>query len=122
MKKGTKVKSILNKLVATTDFERFVLDSLIEQSLDYSNVKSLLKDNSDPEGGINGITYYEETTNTYDKHIDDIHAIISGYYDEIGGEIAINIDDFGELYLFKNYCVWLAWKIVIKNLIRLLEV
>ena len=64
------------------------------------------------EGGVNGMIYYNETTDLYNEYADDLHAIV-GEWQEQTGMMPISItENLDNGKMFRNAIVWVSAQLV----------
>lgn len=80
-------------------FKEFILDNYTEEE------RYEIAHNG-CEGGINGMIYYNETTDIYNQYCDDLHAIIDEQIEISGSSPDYIIKHLGNAKLFKNAVVW----------------
>lgn len=68
------------------------------------------------EGGVNGMIWYEETTDIYNRFEDELHEFINDYVQDFGTFPEYIIKNFESPQTFRNSVVWFCAEYVAYNL------
>jgi hypothetical protein len=71
-------------------------------------------------GGCNGLIYYEDTHNFYNKYAEEIDELLEELNEESGYNVIDNMKRMGQTDL-RNFLSWLAYEVNAQNIMTELE-
>ena len=72
-------------------------------------------------GVAGGMIYYSETTALYDKHAEELHAVLGDWVSEIGENPEFITEHLGHLASFKNAMVWFVAELYANDILDTLK-
>lgn len=73
------------------------------------------------QGGVSGMIYYEETTDLYFAHSEELHQMLGDYETEFGEYPQYIIKNLGDGVQFRNAVVWFCAEVLAQSLVNELE-